>query len=118
MKKSTLMIGLCWLTFVVQAESIKALVGGMLIDGFKDQPIQNSVVIITGDKITAVGQIGEVEIPPSAEVISTEGMTVMPGLWDMHVHLMINGHANYTHWHRTYPDRFESEIKPASAHQL
>ncbi len=104
--------------FTVQAEQVKALVGGMLIDGFKDQPIQNSVVIIRDKKIAAVGTMGQIEIPADAEIISTEGMTVMPGLWDMHVHLMINGHADYSHWHSTYPDRFEKEIMPASAHQL
>jgi imidazolonepropionase-like amidohydrolase len=42
----------------------------------------------------------------------------MPGLWDMHVHLMINGHANYTHWDTAYPHLFESVIMPSSAHQL
>jgi imidazolonepropionase-like amidohydrolase len=51
-------------------------------------------------------------------VISTEGMSVLPGLWDMHVHLMINGHADYEHWDRTYPPIFESTIMPASAKQL
>jgi imidazolonepropionase-like amidohydrolase len=45
-------------------------------------------------------------------------MTVLPGLWDMHVHLMINGHSDYDHWDREYPDRFDSEIMPASAVQL
>jgi imidazolonepropionase-like amidohydrolase len=43
---------------------------------------------------------------------------VLPGLWDMHVHLMINGHSDYDHWDREYPDRFDSEIMPASAVQL
>lgn len=112
----TITILLCQLT--CQAENVKALVGGMLIDGFRDQPIQNSVVIIEGEKIAAVGTMGEVEIPEGAEIISTEGMTVLPGLWDMHVHLQINGHADYKHWHSTYPPRFEKEIMPASAHQL
>ena len=51
-------------------------------------------------------------------MISTEGMSVLPGLWDMHVHLMINGHTDYEHWDKTYPDQFESVIMPASAHQL
>jgi imidazolonepropionase-like amidohydrolase len=51
-------------------------------------------------------------------VISTEGMSVLPGLWDMHVHLMINGHADYKHWDQTYPSRFRSVIMPASARQL
>jgi imidazolonepropionase-like amidohydrolase len=36
----------------------------------------------------------------------------------MHVHLMINGQADYAHWDATYPDRFETVIMPASAHQL
>jgi imidazolonepropionase-like amidohydrolase len=54
-------------------------------------------------------------VPEGATVISTEGMTVLPGLWDMHVHLMINGHADYAYWDRTYPQRFRDTIMPASA---
>ncbi len=100
------------------AAGIKALVGGTLIDGFGGKPIANSVVIIDGERIAAVGQVGVLEPPAGAEIISTEGMSVLPGLWDMHVHLMINGHADYAHWDKTYPDRFESVIMPASAHQL
>ena len=110
---------LLFLTAVpVQAGDVKALVGGTLIDGFGGQPIRNSVVLIDGDRITAVGQIGMLAVPSDAEVISTEGMSVLPGLWDMHVHLMINGHTDYTHWDETYPDQFESVIMPSSAHQL
>ena len=100
------------------AQNIKVLKGGTLIDGFGGPPILNSVVIIEGKKIKAVGRIGEVEIPKNAEIISTEGMSVLPGLWDMHVHLMINGHSNYTHWDSTYISKFESIIMPSSAHQL
>jgi imidazolonepropionase-like amidohydrolase len=96
----------------------KALVGGTLIDGFGGTPILNSVVIIEGERIVAVGRMGEIEIPAGAEIISTEGQSVMPGMWDMHVHLMINGHADYTHWDTAYPPIFESVIMPSSAHQL
>ena len=102
----------------LQAQNIKVLKGGTLIDGFGGPPILNSVVIIEGKKIKAVGRIGEIEIPKNAEIISTEGMSVLPGLWDMHVHLMINGHSNYTHWDSTYISKFESVIMPSSAHQL
>jgi imidazolonepropionase-like amidohydrolase len=77
---------------------LKALVGGTLIDGYGSKPIRNSVVILEGERIKAVGQVGTLAIPRGAEVISTEGMTVLPGLWDMHVHLMINGHSVYAHW--------------------
>ena len=95
-----------------------ALVGGTLIDGFGRPPLQNSVVLIQGERITAEGQVGVLPVPAGAEVISTEGMSVLPGLWDMHVHLMINGHSDYTHWDKTYPSRFEKDIMPASARQL
>ena len=96
----------------------KALVGGTLIDGFGGEPIRNSVILIEGERIVAVGQVDTLPVPELAEVVSTEGMSVLPGLWDMHVHLMINGHTDYEHWDKTYPDEFESVIMPASAHQL
>jgi imidazolonepropionase-like amidohydrolase len=100
------------------AAATLALVGGTLVDGYGGTPLADSVVLIEGERIVAVGRAGELPIPPGAERISTEGMTVLPGLWDMHVHLMINGHADYTHWDKTYPARFRDEIMPASARQL
>lgn len=102
----------------VTAAEKKALVGGRLIDGLLGPPIANSVILIDGDSIEAVGTVDRLPVPPGYETISTEGMSVLPGLWDMHVHLMINGHSDYAHWHPTYLDRFASEIMPASAEQL
>jgi len=101
-----------------RSTNVKALVGGTLIDGYGSTPIRNSVVIIEGERIKAVGQVGTLAIPSGADVISTEGMTVLPGLWDMHVHLMINGHSDYAHWDKTYPPLMETVIMPASARQL
>jgi imidazolonepropionase-like amidohydrolase len=102
----------------LQTNRVKSLVGGTLIDAYGSRPIQNSVVIIEGERIKSVGQVGSLAVPKDAEVISTEGMTVLPGLWDMHVHLMLNGHSDYAHWDKTYPSQFESVIMPASARQL
>ena len=96
----------------------KALVGGTLYDGLGGAPIYDSVVLIEDDKIVDVGAEGVLAVPDDYEVISTEAMTVMPGLWEMHAHLMLNGHSNYPHWHHTYPSRYASEIMPASAVQL
>lgn len=120
MKKQQLILILIWITFPIfsQNSNIKALVGGTLIDGYGGTPIYNSVIIIEGKRIKAIGHQGNTEIPENAEVISTEGMSVMPGLWDMHVHLMINGHANYTHWDKKYPPLFKDVIMPSSAKQL
>lgn len=95
-----------------------ALVGGTLVDGTLREPLRNSVILIDGERITAVGTVGTLAIPADAKRISTEGMTVLPGLWDMHVHLMINGHADYGHWDRTYLGQLRDVIMPASAKQL
>lgn len=95
-----------------------ALVGGRLIDGFGGPPLANSVILVDGDRVAAVGTVKTLAVPQGARVISTEGMDVLPGLWDMHVHLMINGHADYTHWDKAYINRLREEIMPASAVQL
>ncbi len=105
-------------SFASAQSQLKALVGGTLLDGYGGKPIHNSVILIEGERITAVGHQGNLEVPAGAEVISTEGMTVLPGLWDMHVHLMINGHSDYAYWDEKYPPLFESVIMPASAKQL
>lgn len=96
----------------------KALVGGRIIDGFGGKPIENGVIVVEGERILDMGTVAEVDIPAGAEIISTEGMSVLPGLWDMHVHLMIVGHSDYEHWDRTYPPAFRDTIMPAAARQL
>jgi imidazolonepropionase-like amidohydrolase len=95
-----------------------ALIGGTLIDGYGGTPLANSVILVDGERITAVGQVGRLAVPAGYRVISTEGMSVLPGLWEMHAHLMLAGHGNYAHWDKTYPAALESTIIPATARQL
>ncbi len=95
-----------------------ALVGGRLIDGFGHRPIQNSVILIKDDTIEKVGTVETLKVPSDYNVVSTEGMDLLPGLWENHAHLMLNGHADYDHWQPTYKDRQQNEIMPASALQL
>ena len=105
----------------IQTTAVKptlALVGGQVIDGYEGPPIHDGVVLIAGDRVVAVGPRSEITIPAGTQIISTEGMSVLPGLMDMHVHLMIVGHADYEHWDTTYMKRFKDEIMPAAAKQL
>jgi len=44
-------------------------------------------VVITGDRITQLGPTGKVKVPKYAQVIDAKGKFLIPGLWDMHVHL-------------------------------
>lgn len=116
MKK--LIILLSFISNLLFAQTKKALVGGTMIDGFGGEPLENSVIIIDGEKIVKISTVGNIEIPKDAEIISTEGMSVLPGLWDMHVHLMLNGHSDYTHWDKTYLNSLRKIIMPSSAKQL
>jgi imidazolonepropionase-like amidohydrolase len=109
---------LCLHGAVAMAAGKTALVGGRLIDGFGARPIADSVILIDGDIIEKIGTTETLPVPEGYEVISTEGMDVLPGLWESHAHLMLNGHADYAHWHPTYADRLADEIMPASAVQL
>lgn len=92
-----------------------ALVGGRMIDGNGGAPLEDSVVILDGDRITAIGTAGDVPIPSGAQVIDTNGMTVMPGLVDVHVHFDIIGHSDYDKWFGTYESRMRSDIMPYAA---
>lgn len=48
----------------------------------------NMTVAISGDRITGTGRTGELRIPPGAQVIDGAGKFLIPGLWDMHVHVL------------------------------
>ena len=64
--------------------------------------------------IEAAGSTGE----PGSRRVDAGGGYLIPGLWDMHVHLMLNGHGDYAHWDKTYLPQLGSVIMPASARQL
>jgi len=49
-----------------------------------------STVVVNGNKIVSVGADGKVNVPAGAQVIDASHKTLMPGLWDMHVHLFAN----------------------------
>ena len=104
-------------SYGVRAENT-ALVGGRLIDGYGHQPLANSVILIKDGIIEQIGTVATLPVPKGYKVISTEGMDVLPGLWENHAHLMLNGHADYVHWDKTYINRLSDEIMPASALQL
>lgn len=94
-----------------------ALVGGTLIDGTGGAPVRHSVVLVRGDRIERVGTVDFLQVPAGFEEVSTEGMTVLPGLWDMHVHLVYSGHPNPGAWFR-HAAQFELVTIPASAEQM
>jgi imidazolonepropionase-like amidohydrolase len=67
-----------------------AIRAGQLIDGTGNAPFKDGLVIVKESAITAVGPAGSVPIPQGAEIVDAHDKTVMPGLIDCHVHIMIN----------------------------
>jgi len=102
---------------VTGQEATLALVGGRVLDAFGGPIVEDGVVLIAGDRIIAVGPASEISLPQGVDVVDTNGMTVMPGLCDMHVHLQLLGHGDYERWDKLYGDRNE-EIMAIAARQL
>jgi imidazolonepropionase-like amidohydrolase len=65
-----------------QQQQVLVIQGGTLIDGNGGAPLPNSVIVIRGNRITAVGQVGQVQIPAGATVINEAGKWITPGLID------------------------------------
>ena len=66
--------------------AIIVLLGATLIDGSGRAPLRNSVVVLQGDSIVAVGSRRQVRVPAGARVIDARGLVVAPGFIDAHNH--------------------------------
>ncbi len=71
-----------------EGKGVVALKAVRLIDGTGAAPISNAIVIVTNNKITAVGDSSSVRIPSGAKVIDLGNVTLLPGFIDAHTHLV------------------------------
>ncbi len=76
------------------ADQIVAIRCGKLIDGRTGQAQDGMVIIVRGERIEAVAKAESLTIPPGATVIDLSGATVLPGLIDVHSHIIPD--AGYT----------------------
>ena len=60
--------------------------GAKLIDGSEADPVEDSVVVIDGDRIVAAGPRSSTAAPEAAETIDASGKTIIPGLVELHSH--------------------------------
>jgi len=81
------------------APLFRVLVGGRMIDGTGSDPVEDSVLVISGGRIVAAGPRDTIEIPILSEVLDVRGMTVMPGFFNAHVHRGLST-ANLEAWAR------------------
>lgn len=66
---------------------MKAIKGGVLIDGHGGEPVKNPVILVDKGRIKAVGPAGKVKIPQKATIVDMGKCTLMPGMMDLHIHL-------------------------------
>jgi imidazolonepropionase-like amidohydrolase len=72
------------------AEHGIALTHANLFDADTATVLKDQTVVVSGNRIRAVGSSKEVKTPAGAEVIDASGKTLLPGLWDMHAHVSDN----------------------------
>jgi imidazolonepropionase-like amidohydrolase len=66
-----------------------------IIDGNGKAPIQNGVMLVDGEWITAIGSARRVKIPANARVVDLKGKTIMPGIINAHGHVgLVSGGKN------------------------
>jgi len=75
-------------TTEAKGSGVVVLKAARLIDGTGAPAIAHGVVVITDDRITAVGPAGSVAIPAGARTIDMGDATLLPGFIDAHVHLV------------------------------
>jgi imidazolonepropionase-like amidohydrolase len=73
----------------MDAIRVLALIGATLVDGTERAPVRDAVVVVQGERIVAAGPRGSVEVPPGAETLDLRGRFLIPGLVDMHAHVLV-----------------------------
>ena len=64
------------------------LEGAMVLSGPEWKPRPDSAVLINGDRIETISNIGGFQYPPGAKVVDCRGKYLLPGFIDMHTHCL------------------------------
>jgi imidazolonepropionase-like amidohydrolase len=64
-----------------------------VFDAVTDAPHEGWVVLVTGNRIDAVGAVADVQVPAGARAIDLPGTTLLPGLIDAHSHIFLHPYS-------------------------
>jgi len=84
-----------WLALVLAPGAVLAepptLIRAELVWTAEDaQPHRNWLVLVAGERVAAVGPPESIAVPVDARIVELPGMTLMPGLIDLHSHLFLH----------------------------
>lgn len=98
---------------VAAAQAIKVVTADRLLDVRTGRLVERPQVVVQGDRIVSVGHVGDA-VPAGAVRVDLQGMTLLPGLIDMHVHLDSDpSYGGYTGLQ--FSDRFWSVLMVPNA---
>jgi imidazolonepropionase-like amidohydrolase len=82
----------------MEPDTVRILRCGRLLDVVEQKVLQDQAVIVTGNRITAIGPVDKTQLPAAAENIDLRGFTCLPGLIDAHTHLVDRNDGEAYNW--------------------
>jgi imidazolonepropionase-like amidohydrolase len=78
-----------WITVTAQQPlpNLLAFTHAAVIDVAAGRVLPDTTVIVRAGRISAVGKSGTLRVPKGAQTVDASGKFLIPGLWDMHVHI-------------------------------
>lgn len=70
-------------------KGVSVLRGARAVTMKGNEIIENADIVVTNNRITAIGKKGSVAIPSGAHVVDVSGKTIIPGFVDTHAHLRV-----------------------------
>jgi imidazolonepropionase-like amidohydrolase len=99
--------------------TISALYADALFDPATGETLRNATLVSEGGRVTRAGKRDQVRVPADATRIDAEGLTVLPGLIDCHVHLRSKGEGrDMVDWLGTPPSLWVLQTVPSSRKTL
>lgn len=73
----------------VEAQGTVVIRNADVFDSERGVVVPRQTIIVQGDRVTAMGPAATTRAPRGAKVIDATGKTVIPGMWDMHMHFQL-----------------------------